>query len=336
MEFTSEIDDVKLGLLRVRRGAQNGVRRSASRGQPRSMSNIVAPAPHGQSMPAQGHLRPGRAASGLPSVRRRRLGYHFQNGIPFTETPWHASSWASAVRTRRCSTPSSTTGRASSSSTACGSTSTSGAIPSATTSLLALAGERIAAELTPGRVDAPLPGRDWRTSSRSAAVLRGAELDALIVVGDDQKELYQTDNLPSVLVYHGETIRNVPLKSRPGPDVGARRVGTLLRAGDAARLSGRRAAGAAHREPPGRPPSSTSRWPTTWRDGRGEGHAFGFVHRRLLNGDDLPVVPIFLNTYYPPNQPTPRRCHRLGQAIRAAVEGWPGDERDRHRRLRAA
>ena len=42
--------------------------------------------------------------------------------------------------------------------------------------------------------------------------------DALIVVGDDQKELFDTDNLPSILVYHGATMRNVPLGAHPGPD----------------------------------------------------------------------------------------------------------------------
>jgi hypothetical protein len=62
-------------------------------------------------------------------------------------------------------------------------------------------------------------------------------------------------------------------------------------------------------------------------EGQGEGHAFGFVHRRLMNGDDLPVVPVFINTYYPPNQPTPRRCYAIGQAIRAAVDTFPGERR---------
>ena len=52
--------------------------------------------------------------------------------------------------------------------------------------------------------------------------------------------------------------------------------------------------------------------------GEGDGHAFGFVHRRLMK-QAIPVVPIVLNTYYPPNQPSPRRCYRLGQAIREAI-----------------
>ncbi len=44
-------------------------------------------------------------------------------------------------------------------------------------------------------------------------------------------------------------------------------------------------------------------------------------------GPSIPVVPVFLNTYYPPNQPTPGRCYKLGQAIRQAVESFPGNAR---------
>jgi len=58
-------------------------------------------------------------------------------------------------------------------------------------------------------------------------------------------------------------------------------------------------------------------------DGEGEGHAIAFVHRRIIHDLPLPVVPVFLNTYYPPNQPTPRRCYSLGRAIREAVESYP-------------
>ena len=36
----------------------------------------------------------------------------------------------------------------------------------------------------------------------------------------------------------------------------------------------------------------------------------------------IPVVPIFLNTYYPPNQPRPHRCYAFGQAVRKAAEGF--------------
>jgi hypothetical protein len=34
-----------------------------------------------------------------------------------------------------------------------------------------------------------------------------------------------------------------------------------------------------------------------------------------------------LNTYYPPNQPTPARSYALGRAVRHAIEAWGGGER---------
>ena len=41
----------------------------------------------------------------------------------------------------------------------------------------------------------------------------------------------------------------------------------------------------------------------------------------------MPIVPIMLNTYYPPNQPTPRRSYALGAAVRRAIESWDGRAR---------
>ena len=59
----------------------------------------------------------------------------------------------------------------------------------------------------------------------------------------------------------------------------------------------------------------------------GIGHAFGYVYNRLMTGDTIPTVPIMLNTYYPPNQPTPKRCYNLGQALKSSIESWPKDIR---------
>ena len=59
----------------------------------------------------------------------------------------------------------------------------------------------------------------------------------------------------------------------------------------------------------------------------GEGHAFGFVHRRMMTDHVIPIVPVALNTYFPPNQPRPRRCYELGKAIRAAVRTAKGGAR---------
>ena len=63
--------------------------------------------------------------------------------------------------------------------------------------------------------------------------LAGANLEAVIVVGDDHKEVYHDDNMPSVLVYRGETIANVPNRTgrSPGASVdGPRRPNWMQRA----------------------------------------------------------------------------------------------------------
>jgi hypothetical protein len=58
------------------------------------------------------------------------------------------------------------------------------------------------------------------------------------------------------------------------------------------------------------------------RENVGIGHAFSFLYRRLWPECQVPIVPVMLNTYFPPNQPTPKRCYQLGQAIRESVAEW--------------
>jgi hypothetical protein len=56
----------------------------------------------------------------------------------------------------------------------------------------------------------------------------------------------------------------------------------------------------------------------------GVGHAVGFIYRRILKDRPIPVVPILLNTYFPPNRPTAKRCYQFGQSIGRAIVGWNG------------
>ena len=165
-----------------------------------------------------------------------------------------------------------------------------------------------------------------------AEYLGNAQLDALIVVGDDQDELYHRENMPGILVYYGETIPNVPLgPDFKGPDW-ARRATARWFEESVPRDYPVDAALARHlidvlidRE---FDVAASDRVP----DGEGEGHAIGFVHQRLMP-EAVPVVPVCINTYYPPNQPTPKRCYKLGQAIRAAVEILPRQRAGRDHRL---
>ena len=53
---------------------------------------------------------------------------------------------------------------------------------------------------------------------------------------------------------------------------------------------------------------------------QGFGHAFGFVISRLMGERKIPIVPVLLNAYFPPNQPTPKRCYEFGVALRKAID----------------
>ena len=168
--------------------------------------------------------------------------------------------------------------------------------------LVQLAPADMAANLTP-EVFADKHQRALAEVERLGAVVRNARLDTLIVVGDDQKELYDDANMPAVLLYRGESIRKVPLASHPGPDW-ARQASARYFEAERPRDYPVDARLAEHLIASLMEDFDLS-CANTLAEGYGEGHAFGFVHNRLLAGMTIPVVPVFLNTYYPPNQPSP-------------------------------
>jgi 3-O-methylgallate 3,4-dioxygenase len=150
-----------------------------------------------------------------------------------------------------------------------------------------------------------------------------ARLDALVIVGDDQKELFLDDNVPGLLVYKGRTVPHCMRPAKPEwvDWFAAIQSRYYIETGRIDYPADERLARhlIEHLVANEIDVATSDRLPR----GEGEGHAFAFVHRRLLGHDmRLPVVPVFLNTYYPPNQPTPSRCYAIGKAIRAAVESY--------------
>lgn len=159
-----------------------------------------------------------------------------------------------------------------------------------------------------------------------AGLLDRAPIDALIVVGDDQDELYHRDNQPAFLVYWGDTIPNAPRHRAQRLDPWYARAAARYY-DDPVRHYPVDAALARHLISALVEQEFDVAAASAVPDGEGEGHAFAFVHRRLMTGRIIPIVPVFVNTYYPPNQPGPARCHRLGQALRKAVEGFAEERR---------
>src|SRR6516162_4154410 len=164
---------------------------------------------------------------------------------------------------------------------------------------------------------------------RIRQTLAAARLDALIALGDDQNESYRDDCRPAFAIYCGETIRNGQAQHATYshyPDWYVQNRKGFFEP-EAPRDYPVHSALAVHLIETlmdlGFDPASSKCLP----EGEGEGHAIAYVHRQVMDGQTpVPAVPIFLNTYYPPNQPRPRRCYELGQAVRKVVEEFLGDE----------
>ena len=158
--------------------------------------------------------------------------------------------------------------------------------------------------------------------------LYDARLDVLVMVGDDQQEYLLDDNMPAFCVFWGKEVKVAGHEA--GPSTGGQPLigyNTADKQAPTDSALGRHIIeGLMEAEfDVGRSSFLDPR-----RGGRakgGIGHAFGYVYNRLMTGDTIPTVPIMLNTYYPPNQPTPKRCYNLGQALKSSIESWPKDIR---------
>ena len=156
--------------------------------------------------------------------------------------------------------------------------------------------------------------------------VEAARLDVLIVFGDDQHELFQDTNMPAMAIYYGKTIRNAVQQPLPAEQWYKRAQMRRLEEQSErhypcdAGLAMHLIAGLRDRE------FDITAVAGLEKD-QYEGHAYSFVHRWYLRDVEVPMVPVFLNTYYDPNQPHPRRCVRLGQAMKDLIAAYPEDKR---------
>jgi len=190
--------------------------------------------------------------------------------------------------------------------------------------LLAGAPDRVAETVTAERLSARHIAAHQAISGLSDA-LASAALDALIVIGDDQKEMLPGEHHPPLLVYSRPTIRG---QRPPHPP---NRPEWVLRASDryypadgphdfpVAQAFGKHLSN--HLEGQGFEVAGFE------SDGVPMGHAFAFVYSQLMHGTPIPIVPVLLNALYPPDQPTPARCLEIGEAIARAIAAFPEDLR---------
>lgn len=155
--------------------------------------------------------------------------------------------------------------------------------------------------------------------------LAAARVDAVVVVGDDQHEQFLENNMPMFSIFYGDsyTIKPRQRERRLQPyqeleaSIWPKDTQEAPAAPDLARhlISSLRE-------------HEFDIATTDQLDPKvGLGHAFMFHYRFFDPEASIPMVPLMVNTYFPPNQPTPRRCYALGRALRSAIEAWPEDRR---------
>jgi len=161
---------------------------------------------------------------------------------------------------------------------------------------------------------------------RLAARIEEVAPDVVVIIGEDQHELFHEDCMPALLVYWGDSLVSAPHPWRTEQDASLRDAAWAygwdeVREFPIASTLGERLIDdligrefdVAH-----------ARY---LKEGQAIGHAFGFVYRRLLGGKPIPTLPVMLNTHYPPNQPTAKRCYELGRVIKQTIEAWKSDAR---------
>jgi hypothetical protein len=164
-------------------------------------------------------------------------------------------------------------------------------------------------------------------------ILAAARPDVMVIVGDDQHEWFTEELQPTFGIYCGGEVMNF------APT--AEELAHHTREGRGAAVTGYHPP--ADQSYPVAKDLSKHMIAQSMRDGFDVaaimaqpkrdretiniGHAYGFIYRRLLKDRALPLVPVLVNTFYPPNQPSPRRCFDFGRTLGRAITSWPSDAR---------
>ena len=154
-----------------------------------------------------------------------------------------------------------------------------------------------------------------------------AKPDVAVIIGNDQMELFDDRLMPAFSVFCGPTIVNAEFSE---DRMAALPVGVGIS------IPGYIPAGGAEYE--GHPELATAIVERAMADNFDVAvmksspkpetpHAFGFVYRRIMRDRPIPSIPVLINTFYPPNQPTVARCLAFGRPILRAIEAWKSDAR---------
>lgn len=169
-----------------------------------------------------------------------------------------------------------------------------------------------------------------RALDKLAAKFGEVKPDAVVIVGNDQRELFTDENTPAFLVYAGSKIENVPeteeAKAKMPPGIAIAEIGHCPPGGAVyngnADLALHLVSSLMEQE---FDVSESSKLPKVNGHDHGIPHAFGFLYRRIMVDNPPPSVPLFLNAGIPHNLPRIPRCLKFGRALMKAIESWKED-----------
>jgi hypothetical protein len=186
-----------------------------------------------------------------------------------------------------------------------------------------------------------------------ARTLQDVKPDVTLIITDDQDEWFFEHNMPRFAVYWGDSAPLIPRQPATGQRAQAVAEAIVRGYGDVrlevpvAGALGRYLVeylsehdfdvahlnyvaqpygGKVARRYPARNGQASAVRDTPPHE-QGLPHGFSFVVKRLYDNQPRPILPVFQNTCYPPNQPSPKRSFAFGQAIGEAIKAYPGTER---------
>ncbi|WP_433347205.1 hypothetical protein ACQP25_29415 [Microtetraspora malaysiensis] len=172
-----------------------------------------------------------------------------------------------------------------------------------------------------------------RAMDRLGAYLAAAEVDVVVIVSSDHKEVYGDELLPAFAIYWGNAVDHVPFTPE---QIAAMQPGL----GEAARgdVPERTVSRPCHSElalhliasamEDGFDVAASRTLPAGRYGNHGIPHGYGFIYQRIMGErSQVPLVPVFINTFFEPNPPSARRCLDFGRALGRAIASFPRDLR---------
>ena len=183
------------------------------------------------------------------------------------------------------------------------------------------------------KLDGHITAEIWRSKQQGCEqaitalghILAQVSPDVILIVGDDQRELFYEENMPALAIFWGQRIECIPTVHKAAhPSIAAARRDQF---GDEREWYPVETGLGKHLVEQMMAEGFDVAQFTRQAEGRTIGHAFTFVRRRVVKANLPPIVPITVNTYYPPNQPTAARCYAFGRALRRAIESWDSEKK---------